>query len=84
MCILQGEGPLSPRVPQQKEARGGKFQALGKASPNGESVSPGERQQLGRTGLRPPPPARGNLESKREIRPILVGQLGPILGPPPS
>ena len=73
MCILQGEGPLSPRVPQQKEARGRKFQALGKAPPNGESVSPGERQQLGRMGFRLITKAQVNLETEEETQAIIGG-----------
>lgn len=35
---------LGPNSSEQVEARGGKFKILGRASPNGEVVSPGIRE----------------------------------------
>ena len=63
---------------------GWEIPGLEKSTPNGEVVSPGGRQRLGRMGFGPLPRAQGNLQGGGEIRPILGGYWGPVLSPPPS
>ena len=70
---MQEEGPLGLRELQQTEAGGRKPQALGKVFLNGESVSPGERQQLGRMGFRLITKAQVNLETEEETQAIIGG-----------
>ena len=69
-----------PESTLTNRSRGWESQALGKASPNGEGVSPGVRQQLGMAGFGPPPQTQVNSESVRETHLILGGHRDPTFG----
>ena len=79
-CTYYKERGHWPQEWLTKAARSGKSQNLGKASQNGEGVSPGGRQQLGRMEFR----SQDNSESRGETHSILGGHRGPTLCPPPS